>query len=283
MKKALLLFLVIAVVAISGCTMPGGGGGTGRGVDFKTFSITPAQQEPGTESILEVSVLNSGKLKATDVNLQLQGLSDEWQISGGRNIYIGDLLGADPDRNIPGQEEVREWLLLGPPKSNLFSYPFTVRLIYRYSTELEGLLKSVTLDYYRQSKVSGGVEETKYTAGPLQISVQSPTSIISGGMVPVYIKIDNVGGGRTYLPYSSAPDVMSLDKVAIVSYSGIDCGGKNEIRLTDKTYTLHCNVFPGAVNDYKLVPYGLRLEYKYFIDKEGTITVLPKVITGGVI
>ena len=275
--KKLVILLLILVVFLSGCSTSGTTGlvGSGtQGVIIKSFSPSDTTVEPKTPVLLTLLVSNVGSQKATNVNTQLMGLTDEWSIPDGRSQFIGDLFGTDPSRGVTqGEERAITWTLTGPQKNVQLSYEATVRVTYTYTSEASGMVKAVSSDYYQQKKVKSEIQSPKSTGGPLTITPKMTSVSVSGGSMPIRFEIQNSGGGRVYS--GGSPTVGNLDRLT-VSVQGASCS-RTDVRLIQgKSAVLYCTINAGGISDFKLVPFTLSTTYNYFVDSTTTITVLPK-------
>jgi hypothetical protein len=261
MKKLIILILLIFVF-LAGCTQTGGGGGPGVTITSVT-AIPSTSVEPGTPILLQAFIQNSGGAKATNVRVELLGLTDEWSVSPERTQNIGELLSADPSRGVnEGQNWDVSWDLKGPGKSVDVPYDATVHVSYHYETTLDSQLTAVTTEYYRQTNKQGGIDTQSVTAGPISITMIAPSAIISGGRIPVQFSIQNSGGGK----------VMG-DTLTFIT-SGVNCQ-RNDVRLIKgSTATLYCSIDTGSVSNYKNIPVSVRTSYDYWIESQTSITVL---------
>jgi len=274
--KKLVILLLILVVFLSGCssgTTSLVGSGT-QGVIIKSFSPSDTTVEPNTPVLLTLLVSNVGSQKATGVNANLMGLTDEWSIPDGRSQFIGDLFGTDPSRGVTqGEERAVTWTLTGPQKNVQLSYEATVRVTYTYTSEVSGMVKAVSSDYYQQKKVKSEIQSPKNTGGPLTITPKMTSVSVSGGSMPIRFEIQNSGGGRVYS--GGSPSVGNLDRLS-VSVSGASCSRTSVTLIQGKSAVLYCTINTGGISDFKLVPFTLSTTYNYFVDSTTSISVLPK-------
>jgi hypothetical protein len=263
MKKLVVLILLLPVfVLLSGCTSSGGG--SGPGVVISNVVVTPTTAEPNTPIILQATVQNQGGLKARNAMVEIFGLTDEWSISPGRSQSIGELIPPDTSRgSSTGEEQVFTWELRAPAKSNDMTYNGNVNLRYTYDTTLEALIKVVTIDYYRQTGTTGGIDSQTTSGGPISMTVVAPSTIISGGRVPIQIEVQNAGSGKVI------GDHLRL------TISGIGCS-RTDVTLVSGTTTpyLYCWVDASAVNEYKDFPITIKTTYDYWVESPFSVTVL---------
>lgn len=275
MKKFLMILLIFGVLLISGCTKSGGGGGTTAttGVIIKSFSPSISEIDPDIDIVLPIIIKNAGEKAATNVIIQLYGLTNDWKFTSGARILdtIPSMSPADSSRGIEGQEEYRDWVIQGPPKPVKLSYNIEARVSYAYETDSESLIRAVNTKYYREKNDKGGLQSTKYTGGPLVVNVKVPSAIISGGSIPVIFEIQNTGGGIT-----TSMDIMN--KIAIEP-KGVDCYSKTEITLVDgKSGVVSCRILPGhTIERFEDFPVSIKLKYNYYVSSVSQITILPKI------
>lgn len=202
------------------------------------------------------------------------GLTDEWSIPDGRSQFIGDLFGADPSRgNNQGEERPVIWTITGPQKNVQLSYEATVRVTYTYNSEIDGMIKAVSSDYYQQKKIKSDITSQKTTGGPLTITAKITAVSVVGGSIPVRFEIQNSGGGRVYT--GGAPSVGNLDRLYF-SVQGASCPKTDVILIQGKSYVMYCTIYTGAFTDFRLLPFTVSTTYNYFVDSTTSITVLPR-------
>lgn len=260
MKRLIILLLPIFVF-LAGCISGGGGG---PGVVITAVTVLPDTAEPHTPILVQAFVQNQGGLKATNVVVELFGLTDEWSILPARSQSIGELIPPDPSRGMnEGQQYEATWELRAPAKTTDITYNGNVNLLYRYGTSLEALIKVVTINYYRQTDKTGGIESQTVSGGPLSMKLIAPSTIISGGRVPIQIAIQNIGSGKV------KGDRLSL------TVSGASCSRTDVTLIKGTSATpLYCWIDAGEVSNYKNFPITVRTSYEYWSESPISITVL---------
>jgi len=224
-NKLLLALPVIAVlVAASGCTIPGlGGGGAtgiGNGIVIQDFSPDFASVQSGDDVQVQVKVQNLGEVKAFNTVAELTGIDvSAW--GGGFGAYsssaaanLGDLLPFDKEKNTPGAVRTNIWQLKAPSQSKGINTPYIpiVKVSYDYKTSAQKLITIVDENELRRIlQVGTGTlpsETSTASAGPLSVEIttgayEKSTAQQFGfgdNLFPVQIKITNTGGGVVVPP-----------------------------------------------------------------------------------
>lgn len=259
--KRLIIFSLLVFVFLAGCVTKAGG----PGVIIKAISAFPATAEPGTPILLQVFVQNSGGAKATDVKVELLGLTDEWSILPARSQSIGELFPPDPSRGITtGEEREVSWDLRAPGKAVDITYDATAHLSYRYETTLEAQIRAVTSEYFKQTNEEGGIKFQAVSAGPVSISVIAPSTIIAGGRVPIQFAIQNIGSGK-----------VTGDRL-IFTVTGVTCPRTDVRLIKGASATLYCTIDATGVSNYKNFPVSVKTSYEYWVESPTSITVLKR-------
>ncbi|MBM3303786.1 MAG: hypothetical protein FJY76_01715 [Candidatus Aenigmarchaeota archaeon] len=220
-NRLLLALPVIAVlVAASGCTIPGlGGGGTaglGNGVVITEFTSDFPSIQSGEYVELMLKAQNKGEVKAYNVRAELTGIDiTQW---GGllstsfTTGEFGEMLPYDRETNTPGTERTKQWRLTAPPLPRGTNPMFTAiaKLSYDYKTSALRKIWIVDADELRRILQSGGslpVGASTVSSGPLTVEVTTgnyeKTAAQQFGydnLFPVQIKITNTGGGYVVPP-----------------------------------------------------------------------------------
>lgn len=279
MKKSPLLLLILAVF-IAGCTanIPFISGQGGSGVIFKDFSTLDTNVEPDTPVTLNLAVANTGTEQARGVTAQLYYLPEGVNVQQGKTQSFGDLNGANPSRQISGEENSFQWTLTAPAKDTDMQYNPKVRISYGYTTVVNLRLKAVTIDWYKQKKEKGGIDGTpQQTGGPLTITATSVNSLISGGKAAVTFSIQNNGGGRVYSGGSPTGD--SVDSLSYsVSGGSVSCR-PNPVRLMNDgtSNKVVCTIYVSTSDPVVPIDLTFKTDYNYYIDRSTTFTVLQKL------
>lgn len=297
MKRHLIALSLVFALFLAGCigqppTLPVGL----NGVVITSFFPEPAEIEPEMTAILPLIVKNVGGMEATDILVELMGLTDEWAINGvtpstaeEREESIGSLIPPAPERGLPeGQEGYYEWVLTPPIKNVTMSYDMSARVYYGYSTDSESLLRVISMTHFKtlseeeRAKRDWGIRSSKSSSGPLVITVKAPTPIVTRDTVttPLWFEIQNAGGGRAFKS-GTKPDGTTLDVLEVkVSGAGIDCDGTTkDVRLINgKSGRLYCKVSVSGIETYKDFEISLKTSYRYYVDAYSSITVLKSMI-----
>jgi len=265
-ELAILSISLLIFVFLAGCVGQQQSGGSG--VVIKSFTALPATTEPDTPVLLQLNIQNTGGTIAKAVTAELLGLTEEWSISEGRMQVVGELYPADSSRGITeGEEYVIEWDLSAPGKTRDIPYSTTAHVSYAYTTTLEAEIKAVTSDYLRQTGETGGITFQGSSAGPFSITIIAPTTVISGGRIPVQVAIQNTGGG--YI----------TGKRLNLQTSGLVCS-KNDVALIGgRSATLYCTLPIETFTNYKIFPISISTSYIYWIESTTSITVLKNPVT----
>lgn len=268
MRKPIILSLLLFVF-LAGCVQSNQAGGPG--VIIKAISAYPSTAEPDTSILLQVFVQNTGGVKATDVEVELLGLTDEWTIeptvssSDERIQNIGDLYPPDPSRGITtGEEREVIWDLTAPGKAVDVTYDATAHLSYDYETTLEAQIKAVTSEYFKQTAQGGGIEFQAVSSGPISIKVIAPNTIIAGGRLPLQFAIQNIGSGK----------VTNDELTFTIDGEGFSCTRTKVRLIKGASATLSCTITTGSVTNYKIFPVSLETSYSYWVESPTSITVL---------
>lgn len=280
MEKILKIVPVLIVsIFLAGCTGIGGRSATGAGIIVKEFSIEPSTIDSGIQNqqiVFTINLQNQGGRKAENIQVSLFGLSSsDFNYPSSVTISPNTLRPANPDQGLPEGEMgfgTAQITYVGGARANTLTFPLTVRVTYDYSTYVEGLVKIVSLQYYRQTKEKSGIQQLKYSAGPISVEAKAPSAAYGVGDAYIYLYLRNTGNGRPYLG-----DLNNLDMVSI-SGSGINCN-PNQVRIPPGSPALVSCTISGlqAGQQYTTKSFRVEISYKYLYDIPATITVLKAV------
>ncbi len=224
--RALPVLLLGAVLAVSGCTIPGLGGGqtaggTGPGVVILDFIPDLNEVFSGENVRMQLRIQNQGEARARNVVAELTGIDpSEWGGLGGFSTakQWGDLVAFDPATGIPGEVQIVTFTGLKAPflsEGLQFTHTPIARVSYDYSTvaiKPITLVDEVELTNIKQQGGTLASKPTTHTKGPLQVEITmqnfKKTSGFGGGfgqtfdIFPVQIKVTNLlhGQGGTVVP-----------------------------------------------------------------------------------
>lgn len=283
LRKELLLFSVISVVFLAGCT-GGGETPTGTGVIIKSFAPDLTSVDGGSIVVTTVVVKNVGARAATNVNANLFGLSNEWSGMSSK-LVTSTLASADPATGLPGEEASQDWTLTTPAgKGSDVTYDASVRVNFTYTTVSDSLLRFVNSNYARTNpNVPKGVMSSQSTAGPLSITVFARTPVVAADSKGrVQFEIQNVGGGRVGTEDAAGLDVIKEIKITGVGSTGSCAGGaagnvqtlSNQRLAGGKSKIISCEIGAGTITNFQDVALNLTSTYDYFIDSATQVTVL---------
>jgi hypothetical protein len=309
--SALLVLAVIAVVAASGCTVPGlgtisipgfGGGSTvsaGSGIKIESFE-PDFQQIYSTESVqLGLKLRNTGTVDGSVEKVELTGIDWTGATNGGSTGTCGSLKGkmlpAVPDKGITGETKSCTWTVKPkqdevPDGLSMTYYP-TARVTYRYSTSIAKSITVGSSQELRSLQDRGGTlpaDTMSSTSGPISIGITSkgPIRVSESGGVefPIEIKVSNVGGGIVSKSSSSFGSSGSTDwnkmTLTIKLPDGITasegCDSSNEIALwRGKDNTVGCKLIaqsPGSAGKVQKI-ITASADYFYIVDATTNIVV----------
>ncbi len=265
-ELAILSISLLIFVFLAGCvTTPST---TGSGVAIKSLTVIPTTTEPDMPVLLQLDIQNTGGTVARGVTAELLGLTDEWSISPGRTQSIEELYPSDSSRGITeGEERIIEWDLSAPGKTRDIPYSATAHVSYAYTTTMEAEIKAIAADYLRQTGETGGISFQGTSAGPFSIKIIAPTTVISGGRIPVQVQIQNTGGGY-----------VTGNKLSLQT-SGLSCSKYDVTLIGGKSATLYCTLPIEKFTNYKIFPISISTSYIYWIEQETSITVLKSPVT----
>lgn len=308
LRKALIPLSLLAIVILSGCDIPGGGGGIIAGTngiiirDFgfdyspiyaeETTGLTLTLQNVGGEegTLQEITIFGVDAPAATPGNLT-------WGYGTGDTFTLTPtdvLLPPDPTTGFEGEEYYQEWVPEAPAGiKSATTYEFQTRVKYTYSSTFTGKIQVVHNDYLRTLPPEerealirvGGVQDASVTGGPLSLTAASGRHFIirTGDAAEdrsIKFKITNVGSG---FPYKSPWGTANLHYVTITADEGIDCAPGASLPVDEKlargkTGVISCEftspadgTFTNKVDKY----FSVTLDYGYYVDSAASITVNP--------
>jgi hypothetical protein len=265
-ELAILSISLLIFVFLAGCVNQQTS--TGSGVVIKSLTAIPTTTEPDMPVLLQLDIQNTGGTVAGGVTAELLGLTDDWSISPVRTQSIGELYPSDSSRGITeGEERIIEWELSAPGKTRDMPYSATAHVSYAYTTTMEAEIKAIEAGYLRQTGESGGIEFQGISTGPLSIKIIAPTTVISGGRIPVQVQIQNTGGGYV------TGNRLSLQT------SGLNCSKYDVTLIGGKSASLYCTLPIGKFTNYKIFPVSISTTYTYWAEEEISITVLKTPVT----
>ena len=294
MKKVLPLLAVIGIIFLAGCI------GQeekkeevkGKGVVIKSLTVEPEELEPEMEAMITLVVQNRGGAIAEDVSPQIIGLprgEGEWTVIGPSPSSIPRLVPPDPERGVPeGEEAYITWTLRAPKKKITMTYDFQARVTYDYTTSSSCVIRLLSMDYYKQllpserEKRNWGVIQSSYSDGPLQITFSAPSPIISWDTikkeenitgtanypVPIWVKIENIGGGSV------------IGNISVTPTGVFNCSASKLSLIGGKYAMLICKLNVTEFSNFKDYEPRFTFDYKYSIDKWTSVKVLKEMELG---
>jgi hypothetical protein len=226
-----LLFSVVVVLVVSGCTQVD----TGNGVKVLEFGPDLSRVYPGEVVNFNVRFQNLGSLDAEGVFAELLGLDEDWYdpglggLGGGpwesgeklpnekecRYTETGShktLLAPNPQYGTPGEKQACSWTYKAPdedkvPRGMDRVYPITARVFYDYRTDVVKLIPLLSKDEVLKLQDRGDtikLGDVSSTDSPIKITLESdsPIRVLSDENsveFPIRIDIENVGGGTPCL------------------------------------------------------------------------------------
>lgn len=301
--KQLMLFSIVSIVLLAGCTKAPSGPTGGNGVIIKSFSPEFSSVDSGTPVSFLLKVQNVGGAKAADVKAQLFGLSTDWTAAimtpdvGAVETLAGSLAAPDQLSGMQGEETTKEWSAsASPSKDTDVTYDASLRVYYTYETTASGLVRFVSSTYQRSVTQQGqqlsqpiGVIESTSSAGPLLVTVLARTPVVGSDASStgrVQLEIQNVGSGRVY-DGSEPLGASDLDYIKSIKISGVGsataegkCAGKDSVSgvvtfdqvgavdnrqklLAGKSKTINCEIKTADVASTNFKNIALNIEIDY--------------------
>jgi hypothetical protein len=303
MRYLPILFLIILLVFISGCTNQNQNPtvSTEDGVSITDFSFNPSSVYAGYNAGLGLEFQNLGGSKAEITKIQIYGVDftsgssstqREWRIvKGNQEVDIangltskGELDPPEPDVGIEGDKDYYEWRLQSPLVTAKTDYDFRVRIEYSYTTVYTGIIRLVHEDYLEslsdadKQKLynSDGIISSVSTNGPISVVPFSGRHFIVEELATKPIlkfKIENVGKGYTYTDIGKYYLTIKETPGSMVS-----CGNQPIKLSSGKSTIIDCTFDPSLVGSFTNKidkTFQINFEYSYYVDGITSITVNP--------
>jgi hypothetical protein len=137
-----LIILLLAVIVVSGCTSRPAKQNFQEGLVINSFDVSPLSVRDGELVIFGLDVENIGGTTATNAQVDLYGVENQWRDSTGSLVQdtqtkeLGTLRPPDMSRNVPGQFKLVQWQLMTPsiPEGITHNVPVEARVSYDYKT-----------------------------------------------------------------------------------------------------------------------------------------------------
>lgn len=293
--KTFLMFSLISIVFLAGCTSGGKGGATSAGVVITSFAPDIQKVDGGPVSFT-AAVQNTGEKTATNIKLLFFGLSNEWKdadtaFNEKPDSSISTLAPADSASGLKGEQGSADLTLTAPEgKSTDVTYDASVRVFYTYGTDADTLLRFVQSSYLKTNpNVAKGIQSHSSTAGPITISAVARTPVLSGTSTigRVQFEIQNVGGGRVYSgDVDNKSNPSGLDQLTSIAVSGLgskgSCAGQaagdastiTTVRLVGgKSKIISCSIDVNEISNFADRALNVTVKYNYFVDGATQVTV----------
>lgn len=254
MRKTVILSMLIAVVALSGCI--GGkvqqSDAAGYGLEITDFSSTLTEVFSGKMATIQMSVENKGEYTVNkNYGLALLITSSDWNLPAGSlpaKNYTKDLKPADEATGAPAGTSLFRWSLTAPTiaKGQERTDTLIGRLYYDYQTRSSGNVWIYPEVEATAARDKGeGLEASSFTStkGPIALDVSVvPDPVIaasSGELFSLLIDIKNTGDGFAYRTKTVTSSDYSIDE--------------NELNKINLTITLPAGITiaPGSEDCYK--------------------------------
>ncbi|MEE9405818.1 MAG: hypothetical protein V3V26_00250 [Candidatus Aenigmarchaeota archaeon] len=298
MRLLPLILPILAVMLVSGCTVPGfTSAGGGSGVVIETLEPDFSSVFEGESVQLQMKIKNTGSVDATEVKAAIFGM-EKWTLQDktkGSTCTLAEswsLLAPDEARGTSGGSKSCIYAYKSPSgiaKGLSMSYSPTVRVTYKYNTNT---IKSITLlssTEARRIEQQGGAlpsETVSTTSSPVSVNIvtKGPIKVFKDGLqFPLEITVNNAGGGVVSTTISSKD--WNKVKLYVTLPAGLtsnatDCPvGKAKARtltlFKGQSNTITCTV---AVTTAPTVPKQVQItanaeNYYYFTEKSTTVTL----------
>lgn len=259
-----LIFLgVMAVLAVSGCTMPWGtttAAPAGYGLVITDFYLTPTEVYSGKKISLYSYIENQGGVATSNALICLMGANfpgdfedGMWQLGHGTDTEtsvcknVGKALAApDKTKNVPGGSANKKWILTAPaiPEKMSRTDTFTTRVFYTYdskaTTSFWVYTESEEMAIRQRGEGLPSTLSVDETTAPVDIALDAVQPVIvssgsAGESFTLKITLSNVGGGTivsgvTFADSTTIPSIAegNLNKISLLiskpSGITISCG-----------------------------------------------------------
>lgn len=290
------VFLIIVIVAISGCIFPSAS--TGSGVVIEEFRPDFSQLMSDESFTLELKVKNAGSMYARRVFFDLLntvGSDGRTQIYCTRGCGDNlDIYPMNPESGTSGETKTCFWECDAPegvPYGVKINYNPIIRVKYNYESSALALINFVSREELKNMQSSGApmpFESSRSTNAPIALTIIFKGPIrywdnIGRVGFPIEIKIDNVGGGVPCYPDCENKD--DWNKVRLkTSFGGninleeCDFQGSKDVLLWEKSRSVRCQATFNDVLGIEAAglttrTFGIDAEYEYFVEKTTTIEV----------
>ena len=221
MKKHYLVFLILAVVFVAGCTGRPARQDPLRGITINSFTATDSQVRSGEFVLFDLEVENIGGTTAREVQADLFGVEGQWRDSFGNLIQdtqtreLGTMRAPLPERNIPGDLKIAQWQLQTPriPQGISPNLQVEARVTYDYNTSGHLAVGAMSEDEFRRRQINnqppGFIAESVNSQGPINLQVSDKftrplivdtTSDEAFSIHPFRFDFVNVGDGFPITP-----------------------------------------------------------------------------------
>ena len=216
MKKTALLFIIVLVIASSGC---GKTVSSTKGIVINSFTFSPAKLSNGEEGIISLEIQNLGGITAKEVEAHLYNIDSKtyFDIKKSDGTYstkhsFADMVPPDKLNNIPSFPETAVWVVdnngkRGAPEGLPIIFEPKVKVCYLYDTISTAEFTVISSDELRQQMQRGVYKEkqviTKSSEGPISIEILTPQPIKAeaGKKIKIHVKVRNTDklNGLVYL------------------------------------------------------------------------------------
>ena len=296
LSKELMLFSVISIVFLAGCTR-GGVEPTGAGVIITSFAPDVQSVDAGSSVSFIVNLKNIGGKTSAAGRALFFGLSNDWAFpTSGNPGIVPALAAADPSLGLSGEEASIDFVATiasTAAKNADVAYDASVRVIYGYSTTVDTLLRFVKSDFLRTApNTPKGIQSSTATAGPLLVTAaaRTPTLTSTATTGRVQFEIQNIGPGRVVkeIPSDGVVPATNLDIIKTIEITGVGDAGKcaggpassGKVTLQDqrlaggKSKVISCDVAVPDLVSFKDIALKVTITYSYFVDSTTQVTVL---------
>ncbi len=309
-SNQLLIFLLILIVAFSGCI--GGPVETGNGVIIKDFEADFTDVYSTEVVNFNLRVQNTGSATATEVHAELLGIDEDWNDHSVGNWQSGEnlpnenecrytsegfsLIPPSPQYRTEGQTHICTWTYKAPelPSTISVTYYPTVRVFYRYSSDV---VKSITIVPREEAKALQDqgktlpTETVSSTNAPitLDIETEGPIRAFEDHVTfPLSIKIRNMGGGVVCLEECKKAKAKPEEQWNRLRITIKSLG--SDMILKDCNEQLEVSLYKGQENSITCMIEARNLpltktqrlmrihaDYDYFIEKQIPVRVTAKL------